>query len=435
MSPELVTVVMFGALVVLIIIGVPLAWALSGIALFMTLFMWNFGALYIYISQVFGSSWNVLFIALPLFIGMGVVLERSGIADALFEAMYRWSGPLRGGLAIGTVGICTVFAAMCGVAGAACIAMGMIALPAMRKRGYDKYLAMGSIAAPATLGILIPPSVVMIFLGIIGEVSVSRLFIAGLIPGLVLAGLFCLYIVIVGLVRPKACPSIQEHFTWKQKLISLKSLLLPILIIFSVLGSIFSGAATPTEAAAVGLFTVFIAAAANRRLNLNLVKESTLITFRICGMALWIAFGAIAFASTYSALGGPTFVRELLLGLNLPPLLILTGILVIVLVLGMFIDPGGIIWIVGPLSYNIIKALGYDGIWFSVLLIIGIMVGYVSPPFGYNLFYLKAIVPPDITLGDIYRSVIPFIFLMIVGLALMIAFPQIVLWLPDKLGR
>ena len=251
MSPELTTLVMFGSLVLFLVIGVPLAWVLSGIAIFMTAYSWSFMALFTFITNTFGIMWNVMFIALPLFIAMGVVLERSGLAEDLFESMYFWSGRLRGGLAMGTVAISAVFAAMCGVAGAACVAMGMIALPAMEKRGYAKGLALGSVAAPATLGILIPPSIVMVFLGIIGEVSVGRLFLAGVLPGIMMAVMFCLYIGIIGLVTPKACPAADVTASLKVKLKSLKSVILPVLIIFSVLGSIFSGAATPTEASAV----------------------------------------------------------------------------------------------------------------------------------------------------------------------------------------
>ena len=358
-------------------------------------------------------------------------MERSGIAEALFDSMYLWSGRVRGGLAIGTVGICAIFAAMCGVAGAACIAMGMIALPAMRKRGYDKYLAMGSIAAPATLGILIPPSVVMIFLGILGEVSVGKLFMGGIIPGLMLAGLFSIYIVVLGLIRPRSCPAIDEQYSLKAKIVSLKAVILPIIIIFSVLGSIFAGAATPTEAAAVGFTAVFIAAAINGKFSWKLVKETATGTFRICGMALWIAFGALAFAATFHALGGVDFIRDILLGMQVSRWFILIGILAIVIFLGMFIDPGGIIWIVCPVAYPIVKALGFDLVWFTILMVIGVMLGYITPPFGFNLFYLKAIVPPDITIGDIYRSVLPFIIIMLVGLIIVMIFPQLALWLPN----
>lgn len=433
MSPELTTLVMFGALVVFLVIGVPLAWVLSGIAIFMTAISWNFMALFTFVTNTFGIMWNVMFIALPLFVAMGVVLERSGLAEDLFESMYFWSGRLRGGLAMGTVAISAVFAAMCGVAGAACVAMGMIALPAMEKRGYSKSLALGSVAAPATLGILIPPSIVMVFLGIIGEVSVGRLFLAGVLPGIMMAVMFCIYIGLVGLFSPKACPAAEVDVGLKVKVKSLKSVILPILIIFSVLGSIFSGAATPTEASAVGLLAVIIATVINGRFSFKLLHESCQSTFYIVGMILWITIGAVAFSGIFSALGGVDFIKDTLLGLEVSPYLILIGILFIIFLLGMFIDPGGIIWIVCPIAYPIVKDFGFDLIWCSVLMVMGVMLGYITPPFGFNLFYLKSIVPDDVEMMDIYRAVIPFIFIMVAALVLVFVFPNIALWFPNMM--
>lgn len=433
MSPELTTLVMFGALVFFLVIGVPLAWVLSGIAIFMTAYAWNFMALFTFVTNTFGIMWNVMFIALPLFIAMGVVLERSGLAEDLFASMYYWSGRLRGGLAMGTVAISAVFAAMCGVAGAACVAMGMIALPAMEKRGYAKGLALGSVAAPATLGILIPPSIVMVFLGIIGEVSVGRLFLAGVMPGIMLAVMFCLYIGVIGLVSPTSCPSSDLDISLKEKIKSLKSVILPILIIFSVLGSIFSGAATPTEASAVGLLAVLIATIINGRFSFKLLHESCQATFFIVGMILWITIGAVAFSGIFSALGGVEFIKGTLLGLEVSPYFILIGILVMIFLLGMFIDPGGIIWIVCPIAYPIMKDLGFDLIWCSVLMVMGVMLGYITPPFGFNLFYLKSIAPADVRMSDIYRAVMPFILIMVAALVLVFMVPQIALWFPSMM--
>ncbi len=432
MSPEIVTLVMFGSLVLLLFIGVPLAWVLSGISIFMTLFAWNFNALFMFVSNVFGVIMNVSFIAMPLFIAMGVILQRSGMAENLFTSMYYWSGRMRGGLAMGTVVICAIFAAMSGVAGAACVAMGMIALPAMEKRGYSTGLTLGSIAAPATLGILIPPSIVMIFLGIIGGVSVGRLFMAGVVPGIMMAAMFILYIGIVGLVNPKACPSVDIQVSLWDKVKSLTSLVLPILIIFSVMGSIFSGMATPTEASAVGLIAVIIAALVNQQFSLLLLKESAISTFYIVGMILWISIGAVSFSGVFSALGGIDYIREGLLGMQASsPRLIIAGILFIVFILGMFLDPSGIIWIVGPIVYPIVHALGFDLIWFSILMVMGVMLGYITPPFGFNLFYLKSIVPDHIKMIDIYRAVIPFLIVMIFAMVLVFFFPMIALWLPS----
>ncbi|MEM3112288.1 MAG: TRAP transporter large permease subunit [Candidatus Anstonellales archaeon] len=431
MAPELVTLIMFGSLVVLLVFGVPLAWALSGISLGMTLFLWNFNALSTYISTSFGAAWNEIFITIVLYVAMGLVMEKSGIAEDLFEAGYRISGRLRGGLAIGVVVICAIFAAMAGVTSAACVTMGMIALPAMIKRGYNKYLALDVIAGPSTLGILIPPSVTLIFLALLGGLSVGKLYMAGLVPGVLLAGMWIIYIIIRGWIDPKSCPAINEKFTFKEKIISLRAIIFPLFIISGVLGTVFFGLATPTEAAAVGLLFVFISAAVHRRLTWSLIKTSAISVFRITGMIMFIAFGALSFAATFNALGGNAYIQSILLGMKLSPIAVLSGILILSFILGMFIDPGGIVWIVTPIAYPVMKALGFDLVWFSILFNIVIMAGYVTPPFGFNLFYLKSVVPSEISLGDIYRAVIPSIIIFILGIILMILFPQIILWLPS----
>lgn len=431
MTPEMTTFIMFGSLIALLAIGVPLSWVLSVIAIAMTIISWNLSALFLFVTSIFGTMWNVMFIALPLFIGMGVMLEQSGLAEDMFDSMYKWIGRIRGGLAMGTVVICTIFAAMCGVAGAACVAMGMIALPAMRKRGYSRELALGTIAAPATLGILIPPSVVMVFLGVIGEISVGRLFLAGVMPGLMMALIFCIYISIIGKLSPHSCPASDDKFTFIQKVASLKKIILPLLIIAGVLGSIFTGAATPTEAAAIGFFTVLVAVIINGRFNWKFIREATTNTFKIVGMAVWIIFGSIAFSGVFSALGGTNFIKDALLAINLAPYFVLILMLLVVIALGMFIDPGGIIWIVCPIAYPIMRAMNFDLIWFSILLVICIMLGYITPPFGFNLFYLKSIVPPDVSMVDIYKAVTPYILLMILCVIILMIFPGIVTFLPN----
>jgi tripartite ATP-independent transporter DctM subunit len=431
MDPALVTLIMFGGLILLLIIGVPLAWALSGISILMMIWKLSLRALLMYITTIFGAAWNEIFITIVLFIGMGFVMERAGISEGLFESGYRIFGRLRGGLAMGTVVICAIFAAMAGVTSAACVTMGMIAMPAMIKRGYSKGLAIGSVVGPSTLGILIPPSVVLVFLALLGGISVGKLFAAGLGPGALMTAMFIAYIAVKGMIHPESAPAIETKYTLKEKLVSLKAVILPVFIILGVLGSIFGGVATPTEAAAVGLLFVFISAAINRKLNWALIRDSAVSIFRVTGMIMWISFGALSFAATFNMLGGTNFVKGVLLGLETSPWFILIGIMVLSFLLGMFVEAGAIVWIVTPIAYPIIRALEFDLYWFSILFNMVIMTGYITPPFGFNLFYLKSVAPPEVSLGDIYKSVWPFLAIMVLCIVLVMIFPGIALWFPS----
>jgi tripartite ATP-independent transporter DctM subunit len=430
---EWMPVIMLVSVVVALLLGVHVAWAMGGVAIISILFAWNFNSLYLVISTTYGVMTSSFYVALPLFIAMGVILERSGIADDLYQAFYVWAGRLKGGLAVATVFICVIFAAMTGLTGASCITMGLVALPSMLKRNYDKDLALGSIVAPSTLGILIPPSVVMIMLGTIARVSVGKLFFAGLLPGLCLALLFVIYIIVRGLINPKLCPSIDTNVSIKQKLMNLKAVILPFITIMGVLGAIFFGIATPTESASIGVFVIFLSTIVNRTFNRRLLFQTAIETFRLTVLNMWIIFGALIFASTFTALGGIELMEKLILGLDVSRWCILFIILFIIFILGMFIDPFAIIFLVGPLTFPMIEKLGFDVIWYAIVFIMLICISYVTPPFGVNLFYLKSVAPPDITMGDIYHCTWPFVAIMLVGVILVILFPEIALWLPGKL--
>ena len=430
MSIELIMLIMFGGLIVLLILGLPLTFCLGGMAVVVTYFIYGIPGLSIIAYQVFGYSTTQLFMAAPLFIFMGILLERSGVAEALYECVYRWSGSTRGGLAMGTVVICAIFAAMTGVTAAATVTMGLIAVPAMLSRRYNKSLALGTVAGAGTLGILIPPSIPMIVLAMVGETSVGKLFMGGIFPGFLLGFLFIAYIAIRGLIQPQSCPAHGGKFTLGEKIISTKAVILPLCIIFAVIGSIFFGVATPTEAGAIGAVGCLIAVAIHRRFNLPLLKEASYGTFRITCMVLWIGFGAITFGTLLTGSGSIRFMMELATGLEMSPWVILIGIMGLIFILGMFIDPFAIIFIVAPASFPLIKALGFDPVWFGILFVIGLQMGYITPPFGFNLFYLKATAPEGITMADIYRSIWPFLGLMVFGLVLIMLFPEISLWLP-----
>jgi len=314
--------------------------------------------------------------------------------------------------------------------------MGLIALPSMLKRGYQKDIAVGSISAGGALGILIPPSVVMIILAFFAEISVGALFAGGVFAGLTLAGLFITYIGIRCFFQKNLGPPVpeEERVSWAKKFLSLRALVLPIILIVSVLGSIFAGIASPTEAAGVGALGSIICAAIHHKLNWRMFQEAVYTTLRLTCMVYWIIFGAAVFVAVYQALGAKEMVQgvfELLPGGRWG---IIIAMQLTFFILGCFINPTGIIMLTIPIYFPIIIELGFDPIWFGVLFIINMEMGFLTPPFGFNLFYMKAVVPKHITLIDIYRSVIPFVILQGIGLAICMIFPQIILWLPQVLG-
>ena len=433
MSIELVTLIMFGGLMVCLMAGIPIAFSMAVIGVGITTMLWGYEGPKVLLYNTMTVITTLPYMALPLFIFMGVVLERSGIADALFEMMYRWSGPVRGGIAMGTVVICTIFAAMTGVTGAATVTMGLIALPAMLNRRYSKSLALGTVAGPGTLGLLIPPSAVIIILAPIAHISVGQTFMGGVFPGLLLAGLFIAYIGIRSFFQPHLAPAHGEKFTLRQKIISTKAVILPGLVIIAVLGSIFLGMATPTEAAAVGAFACLIAVIIRRRLTLELIKNTSFLTLEITGMCMWIVFGAIAFSSAFNAAGGVDFISGLILGISANRWVVVLMTMVVVFFLGCFLDPLATIFLVVPIAFPMVETLGFDLTWFAILFMINVLMGTLTPPYGYQLFYLKSVAPPGVSIGDIYRSVLPFLGIMVLGMALTMLFPQIVTWLPEQM--
>jgi tripartite ATP-independent transporter DctM subunit len=313
--------------------------------------------------------------------------------------------------------------------------MGIIALPSMLNRGYDKKLAMGSIMAGAALGPLIPPSVIFIVYGMYAEVSVGRLFAGGVFPGLLLSLLFCIYIATRSFLQRDLAPTLpsEARGTWKQKIVSLRAVILPALLIMLVLGSIFTGAATPTEAAGVGALGALICAIVSRKLSWDVIKDSSFRSVRTSAMAIWILFGATAFASVYTALGGGKMVTDFVGGLEISRWAIMIGMQVSLLFLGCFLDALSILMITVPVFLPIIKAVGFDPVWYGVVFCVNMELAYLTPPFGFNLFYMRGVAPETITMGDIYRSVIAFLPLQLIGLVLVVVFPEIILWFPNLL--
>src|SRR5210317_51376 len=435
MSIEMLSILFFGSLLLFLVLGLPLAFVLGGVSMIFIYFTWGPEAFYMVAAQTWGAMNKFTLVAIPLFIFMAMILERSGVAKGLYEMMYLWFGPVGGGLAIGTVVICAIFSAMCGISGAAVVSMGTIALPSMLERSYDKELALGCINSGGGWGILIPPSVIMILYALISGEWVGRLFAGGVFPGLMLLVLVSSYIAIRCYFQPHLGPALprQERGDWKRKITALKAVILPIVIVIMVLGSIIGGVTTPTEAAAMGVLGALISALVYKQFSWAMMKEAAIRTLRLTGMIMWILFGAYCFSAAYHGMGANQLMENVMQHIPGGPWGTIIFIQLIIFVLAMVLDPAGIMMITVPVFLPIVKAQGFDPLWFGILFVINMEIGYMTPPFGFNLFYLKGIVPPGITMGDIYRSVIPYTLVESFGLAMVMIFPQIALWLPNLL--
>ncbi len=435
MSIELLSILFFGSLLVFLVLGLPLAFVLGGVSMIFIYFTWGPEAFYMVAAQTWGAMNKFTLVAVPLFIFMAMILERSGVAKGLYEMMYLWFGPVAGGLAIGTVVICAIFSAMCGISGAAVVSMGTIALPSMLERQYDKELALGCINSGGGWGILIPPSVIMILYALISGESVGRLFAGGVFPGLLLLILVSSYIAIRCYFQPRLGPALprEERGDWRRKITALRAVILPIGIVFMVLGSIIGGVTTPTEAAAMGVLGALISALVYRQFSWGLMKEAAMRTLKLTGMIMWILFGAYCFSAAYHGMGANQLMDNVMQHIPGGPWGTIIFIQITIFLLAMVLDPAGIMMITVPVFLPVVKAHGFDPLWFGILFVINMEIGYMTPPFGFNLFYLKGIVPPDITMGDIYRSVIPYTLVESAGLVLVMIFPQIAIWLPNKL--
>jgi len=433
MSIEMITLLFFGSLLFFLVLGLPLAFVLGGVSVIFLYFTWGPDAFYMVASQIWSTMGNFTLVAIPLFVFMAMVLERTGVAKDLYRMMYLWWGGLRGGLAIGTLGICAIFAAMCGISGAAVVAMGTIALPSMLERGYDKRMVLGCINTGGGWGILIPPSILMILYSLITGVSVGQMFAAGVFPGILLMVLTCLYIIVRCYFQPHLAPALpkDERASWREKMLALRAVILPIIIVVVTLGSIIAGITTPTEAAAVGVFGALVSALVYRKFSWELMRDASIRTFKLTGMIMWILFAAHAFSAAYQSMGAQELIEGMITGIPGGPWAVIITMMVIVFFLAMVLDPVGIMLITLPVFLPIVQSMGFDPVWFGILFVINMEIGYMTPPFGFNLFYLKGVVPPNITMKDIYVSVIPFVLVEIVGLALIMIFPEIATYLPD----
>ena len=430
MNPALIVLLMFLFVVILFVMRTPVAFTLGAVGIV---------SLYLINGPRFLQMTSIILLAIPLFIFLGCILEKSGIADEIFEMIYKWLGPVPGGLAIGTVFICVVFAAMVGIVGAATVTMGLIALPAMLKRNYKSSLAIGCISGGGALGFLIPPSVTMIVYASLSNLSIGKMFLAGILPGFLLAGLFMGYILIRSLINPALAPPIpvEERASWPEKWASVKNLAMPFILIFSIMGTIFSGLATPTEAAAVGaMVSMMIVGLRVKSLKkaMAVVSDAAEKSAFLTSMVLWIIIGCLAFSAVVNTLGLPLLLKDLIDSIGLNRWTVLIAMQISFFLLGMVMDDLPIIMITVPIYVPLVTLLGFDPLWFGILFIVNMQMAYLTPPFGFVLFYMKGVVPPEISMGDIYRSVWPFIGLQTLCLAIIMLFPEVVLWLPSLFG-
>jgi tripartite ATP-independent transporter DctM subunit len=428
---------MFLALTILLMGGFPVTFTLLGTAMVFGLvgFGWEFFNLLP--LRIWGVINNVTLLAVPLFVFMGVMLERSGLAEELLDTMGILFGRLRGGLAISAVVVGALLGASTGIVGATVVTMGLLAVPTMLRRGYQKELATGTVSASGTLGQIIPPSIVLVLIGDIVGVSVGELFIGAVLPGLLLVGLFVLYILIMAIFRPETAPAIPKEeldaITTKQMAAMVgRALFPPLFLIVAVLGSIFAGIASPTEAAAVGAVGATFLTIINKKFSMLILQEVMLTTVRLTCMVFIILCGAAAFGLVFRGLDGDTLVREFLGSIadQYSHQMVLAIVMGLIFFIGFFLDFIEITFIHVPVLAPIMIDFGYDPIWFCVLLAVNLQTSFLTPPFGFSLFYLKAVTPPEVKTGHIYRGIIPFVLFQLIGLAIVVFFPKLATWLP-----
>jgi tripartite ATP-independent transporter DctM subunit len=432
MSTALVTVILFGGLIFLLTIGVPVVFALSSISILVAFIQGGSNDLFIVATTTYKQITDFGLMSIPLFLLMGNFLLHSGISDRLFKALNLWLTGVRGGLAVVSVGVCVALA-MCGGFGPGILMMGLIAVPAMLKNSYNKSLALGSVMAGGVLGTIIPPSIIMIIFAYISRVSIGRLFFGGAIPGFITAFMYILYITTRCYFQPQLAPKTTGDITRKQRMSALKEIILPAMLIFLVLGAIFFGIATPSEAAGVGASGSFLICIIYRKLTLKVLLDSCLETMKISGMALWILIAASLFGIVYTMAGAQGLVMEMVQSVQVNRWIILAAMQVILLIFGAFMDDYAIITICAPIFIPIARYLGFDPIWFSIIFILNMQVAYLTPPFGWALILMKGVAPPEISTQEIWRSIPPFVAIQLLMLILTMIFPQLALWLPNKM--
>ncbi|MFT6915039.1 MAG: tripartite ATP-independent transporter DctM subunit [Motiliproteus sp.] len=437
MGIELLTGALLLCILVFFALGAPVGLALGGIAMAVGYMTWGEGIFNVIPTTLESTYFSFILLAIPLYIYMGQLLTKSGIGDAMFNASQMLIGRVRGSLAISVIGVCSMIGAMVGIIGAGIMTSGSIALKPMLDRGYDKRLALGVIMAGGGLGILIPPSIPMIMFAASTQNSIGRMFLGAMVPAAIMIVFLITYVVISCKINPHKAPLESDladfvQPTPRQKFRIARDGLFAILLIVAVLGSIITGIATPTESGAIGVVGALLLAIVFKRFKLEMFQAAGFQTATLVSVAMWIIFGASVFSNFHLLMGVQNMVADFAAGLDMPPIMIIIMFQLIMLLLGFIIDEFIIVLMCAPLFTPIAVSLGYDPIWFGVLMIINILIAVQTPPYGFALFYLKGIAPPDVGMGDIYKSVTPFILLNLSVLILCMVFPEIVLWLPNK---
>ncbi|GJL82826.1 MAG: C4-dicarboxylate ABC transporter [marine bacterium B5-7] len=437
MSYEMIAILMFSSMLLMMLTGQRVFAAIGFVSVAAALLLYGEGAIEMPFNAAFKLfNWYPL-LTLPLFIYMGYILSESGIADDLYRMFHVWFGGLKGGLAVGTIGLMVVISAMNGLSVAGMAIGATIALPEMLRRGYDKIMITGVVQAGSSLGILVPPSVVLVLYGMIARQPVGKLWLAGAIPGLMMAALFIIYIIIRCKIQPHLGPTVNEeerNLPTVEKLKLLRAGITPFLIFFFMTGLFVMGITSLVESSAVGATAATIAAWAKRRLNWKVMEETMRKTLGISCMFMWIILAALSFGAVFDGIGAVRAIESLFITKwNLTPWEVLIMMQLSYLVMGMFLDDTAMLVIVAPLYVPLVIVLGFDPVWYGVLYTITCQIAYMTPPFGYNLFLMRAMAPPEITLMDIYRSIIPFVLVMTLALVLVMVFPQIALWLPEQI--
>lgn len=424
---------MLFVVIAMLMLGYPVAFTLGAVAILFAGLTIGLDFLDLLPLRIWGVMTNITLIAVPLFVFMGVVLEKSGIAEELLETMARLFGELRGGMGVSIVLVGALLAATTGVVGATVVTMAVIALPVMLKHGYKAELATGTIAASGTLGQIIPPSIILVLLGDVMGVPVGHLFMAAVIPGLILITIFVIYVLFHAKINPENVPALKSYSNDENPLPEkiVKGLIPPLALVFAVLGSIFFGVATPTESAAVGALGAMILALARRRLDLNNLQDATRTTLRMTSMVFLILIGATAFGLVFRGMGGDELVKAWMTGLPGGEWGFILVSMLIIFILGFFLDFIEISFIVVPILTPIAIYLDVDMLWFAVLIALNLQTSFLTPPFGFSLFYLKAAAPPEVQMPHIYRGIIPFVAIQVITLLLVATFPQSTLWLPE----
>lgn len=435
MIPENISsIIMFILLLLMVISGIHLAFALMFVGLIFGLFYQGGSVFPMAMLQIFDVMESEILIAVPLFVFMGTLLEKSGVAEKVYQSLYEFFGPVRGGLALATIVTCTIFAACTGVIAATVTTMTLLAVPAMLKRKYDKSLATGVVCAGGSLGILIPPSVMLVMYGPMANLSVAKLFAAALFPGLLLSALYLTYLILRCWVQPEiapALPSAERPSLGAKFFLQIAINLLPsFFLIVAVLGSIIAGIASPTEASGVGAFCALLITMVYRKLTIAYLREAAHITLIITSMVFFIIIGAGIFNSVFLFLGGGTLIKDALIGLPLGKWFVLATMMFILFIGGFFISWQGLLYIVVPIFLPVVATLGFDPLWFALLVCVNLQMSFLTPPFAYAIFFVKGASPPEITTMDIYRGVVPFVLLQALALFICIIFPEIILWLP-----